>query len=156
MKASLVFVFLFLHSCIFSQNIDTNQVVKVIDSLAAQAKSLVSSRKAKEALPIAEQAMALAKGNLGDKHEKYALCLHTLGTCHAGMGEYGIAEPNLLEAASIRELLHGKENLDYANSIYNLGTLYIRTAQYDKAERYCMETRNIRKKLLGKESADYA
>ncbi len=156
MKPLILFGLIMLPVIGFSQVKDSARVVWEVDSLVLVADSLRQEEKFTEAIAITESARDLANKNLGEEHEKYALCLYFLGICNFQLGHYEVAEQLYLEAKTIREKVLGKAHPDYAKCLNNLAILYSEMGQYKKAIPLLLETKVVWEKSIGKEHPHYA
>jgi len=91
--------------------------------LQAQARQLRQQGKAREAVPLAEQALAIRKELLGLNHRDTATSLNLLGLLLKGQGNLSAARPYYEQALEIRKQVLGLENAETAVSLDNLGIL---------------------------------
>jgi len=124
--------------------------------LDARALELLRAEKFGEAIPFAEQALAIRKQVLGVKHPDYATSLNDVASLYLDLANYAKAEPLYVEALAIRKQVLGVNDLDYARSLNNLAVLYRDQGNYVKAEPLYAEALAIKKQLLGEEHPDYA
>src|SRR5262249_12163391 len=89
-----------------------------------EAKKLQNEGKYAEALPKAEQALALREAVLGGTHPEVAVSLNLLGELYVQRVEHAQAEPLLQCALAIREHSLGKDHPAVADSLNSLATLY--------------------------------
>ena len=125
-------------------------------SLNQQVHKLFEQGKYQEAIPLAENAVELAKRVYGPQRTYTASSLNSLAALYKYTGEYAKAEPLLQEALRIRQRVLGPENPDTASSLNDLGTLYQDMHEYAKAEPLVQEALRIRQKVLGPENPDTA
>jgi len=117
---------------------------------------LWSLGKSREALPFAEEALAIRRRLCGDNHPITAGSLLNLAAQHEANGDYARAEPLCREALEIRRHVLGDEHPDYATSLNNLAGLYESTGDYGRAEPLYRQALAIQKKVLGDEHPNYA
>ena len=120
-------------------------------ALNQQVDQLIKQGKYREAIPIAEQAVEVAKRTRGQEDPETADALSNLGLLFQIMGDYAEAEPLHQEALRIRQKVLGPEHPDTAQSLNSLGELYVAMHEYAKAEPLYQEALRIRQKVLGPE-----
>jgi tetratricopeptide (TPR) repeat protein len=98
----------------------TRQQLKKADRLNQQVFRLWQQGKAKEALPLAEEALAIRKELLGEKHRDTALSLFNLAAQYQALHQVRQAEDCYLRARDIRKEVLGEKHPDYAASLNNL------------------------------------
>ena len=109
-----------------------------------------------EAVPLAEQAIAIRKRLLGEKHPAYANSLNNLALLYQAQGNPTKAEPLYLEALAIDKQALGQNHPDYATDLINLAALYRAQGHYAKAEPLLVTALAIYKQASGEKSTDYA
>ena len=109
-----------------------------------------------EAEPLYEQALAIAKGSLGDDHPSYATSLNNLAGLYQTLGRYEEAEPLLRQALEIRRRVLGEDHPDYALSLNNLAFLYQTQTRYEEAESLFRQALGIFRRVLGEDHPGYA
>jgi CHAT domain-containing protein/Tfp pilus assembly protein PilF len=121
--------------------------------LNAQAELLYRQGQYKEAIPVAEHALALAETTLGPDHEETASSLNNLAGLYEATGAYAKAEPLYQRALAIRESALGPEHSDTFTTLNNLAELYSTTGVYAKAEPLYQRAAAFAEKELGPEAA---
>src|SRR5262245_51135783 len=86
-----------------------------------QATELAQKGKYREALPLAEQALALRKKLLGDQHPDSVASLQFLGELLTSQGEFAKAEALLQQAVATNQKVLGNLHPNYAGSLAALG-----------------------------------
>jgi tetratricopeptide (TPR) repeat protein len=124
--------------------------------LNQQVQTLFKQGKYKEAIPLAEEAVELARRVRGPEDTETATSLNNLGELYSNMHQYGKAEPPLQEALRIRQKALRPEHPDTAQSLDNLAELYRAMGEYAKAEPLYQEALRIQQKVLGSEHPDTA
>ena len=99
------------------------------ERLNQQVIQLYQQGKYNEAIPLAEQALAIIKQQLGDNHPLTAQSLNNLAGLYESQGRYSDAEPLYKQALAIRKQQLGDNHPDTATSLNSLATLYY--SQYD-------------------------
>jgi len=87
-----------------------------------------------DALPRAQEALALREAALGPTHPEVAASLTTLAEVYRGQGKLADAERLHRQALAIREARYGKESPEVAASLNHLAVLYNAKATYREAE----------------------
>ena len=119
------------------------------ERLNQQADELYQQGKYNEAIPLAEQSLAIRKKILGDNHLDTAISLNSLALVYYFQGRYAEAEPLYKEALAIRKKILGDKHPDTATSLNNLALLYKSQGRYIEAEPLYQEAVAISKKQLG-------
>ncbi|MCC5946076.1 MAG: CHAT domain-containing protein [Bernardetiaceae bacterium] len=103
-----------------------------------------------------EEALALRKEVLGEKHYDYASSLNNLAALYWNMGKYAEAEPLYKESLQIKKETLGEKHHIYASSLNNLALLYRNMGKYTEAEPLYRESLQIKKEILGEKHPEYA
>jgi tetratricopeptide (TPR) repeat protein len=119
------------------------------ERLNNQAVELYQQGKYNEAIPLAEQVLAIRKKVLGDNHPDTATSLNNLALLYKSQGRYSEAEPLYQQALAIRKQQLGDNHPDTATSLNNLAELYRVQGRYSEAEPLFKEALAISKKQLG-------
>ena len=88
--------------------------------LNQQVEQLYEEGKYKQAIPLAERALAIREKVLGKEHLDTATSLNNLAELYRNMGSYDKAEPLLKRSLAIREKVLGSQHPDTATSLNNL------------------------------------
>ncbi len=139
----------------FSQNMDSLQVVKQVDSLCKLSNKLAQKGNIDQALELLLKAENVALENQGPESAVFASCCYYRGKICFAKHTYAEAEKWFLEARDIQEKVLGKEHSDYAWTIHSLGVLYSNMAQYEKAEMHYKLAMDIWSRLNGKDHPTY-
>ena len=131
------------------------QWLKVI-RLNQQVLDLYRQGKYAEALPIAQQALAICEKVFGAEHPIVATGINNLARLYDAQDRYAEAKPLHKRVLAIREKVLGPEHPDTAQSLNNLAFLYKAMGSYDKAEPLYRRSLSIREKVLGTEHPDTA
>ncbi|MCZ8200240.1 CHAT domain-containing protein [Microcystis sp. LE19-55.1A] len=94
------------------------------ERLTQQVIQLYQQGKYNEAIPLAEQALAIRKQQLGDNHPSTATSLNNLAFLYQSQGRYSEAEPFYKEALAIWKKQLGENHPNTAKSFGNLAGLY--------------------------------
>jgi CHAT domain-containing protein/Tfp pilus assembly protein PilF len=119
-------------------------------------EKLYSEGKSGEAVPVAEQALALREKALGPMHPDVAESLNNLAVLYEAQGAYENAQPLFVRALGIREKVRGPMHPDVAESLNNLAFLYHVQCAYPKAEPLYVRALDIWQKVLGPMHPDVA
>jgi CHAT domain-containing protein/Tfp pilus assembly protein PilF len=109
-----------------------------------------------DAIPIAQQALAIREKALGRGHPDVALSLNNLAVLYRSQGRYADAEPLYQRSLAIREKAFGRDHPDVAQSLNNLALLYDSQGRYADAEPLYQRSLAIREKALGRDQPDVA
>lgn len=102
-------------------------------ALNAKVTELYQQAKYDEAMLVAQEALAAARKNYGQKAPETALSLNNLAMLSKVQKKYAEAEKLYLEALSISEGIVGKEHPDLTIPLSNLAMLYAEQKEYGKA-----------------------
>jgi CHAT domain-containing protein/Tfp pilus assembly protein PilF len=117
---------------------------------------LYGQGKAKAAVPLAKQALAINKEVLGEKHPVTALSLNNLGLLLRSIGDYAGARPYYEQALAIRKEVLGEKHPATATSLNNLGFLLNAMGDYPAARPYYEQALAINQEVLGEKHPDTA
>ena len=110
----------------------------------------------RDAVPLAEQALAIRRAALGEKHPDSASSIMWLGVLLEEAGDNATARPYYEQALAIRSEVLGPEHSDMAVSLNNLGYLCKTTGDYAGARTYFEQALAIRRETLGYKHRDTA
>jgi tetratricopeptide (TPR) repeat protein len=85
--------------------------------LDARVLELYGQARYDEAIPLAQQALAIRKKVLGSEHPDTAISVTNVAAMYQAMGAYVEAEPLYQQALAIQEKVLGSEHRDTANSL---------------------------------------
>ncbi|TMQ12909.1 MAG: tetratricopeptide repeat protein [Deltaproteobacteria bacterium] len=122
---------------------------KAVDTLYAKGKF-------QNAIPLAQQSLALREKVLEPRYTEVAISLNNLARLYQAQGAYERAEPPFVRALDIREKALGLMHPDVAKSLNNLGALYLDEGAYSKAEPLFVRALDITEKASGPMHLDVA
>ena len=108
-----------------------------------------------EAIPIAEEIVAIRRAQGGESEIEYGESLTRLGALYAKMCQYGQAESTLRQAVDIDHDTQRGRTL-HADSLYELGYLYLLTGDYEKSQDYLDQAKVLRGESVGETHPDFA
>ena len=132
-----------------AQEAQWKQLTEELESLRAQGKF-------PQGLPVATQAVEVARNTFGAEHPNYAKSLFDLADLNRLQGNLNQSEPLHLQALAIREKALGPEHLGVAQSLRSLANLYMTQGHYAQAAPLYERALAIREKVLGPEHLDVA
>jgi tetratricopeptide (TPR) repeat protein len=127
------------------------QALAQASQLNQQAFELYQAGRYAEAIPLAEQALAIREVALGPEHPSTATSLNNLALLYYFQGRYGEAEPLYQQALAIYEEALGPEHPSTASSLNNLAGLYEAQGRYGEAEPLFQQALAIYEEALGPE-----
>ena len=104
------------------------------EDLLQQAIELYEAGQYAEAIPLAEQVLAIVEAQLGSNHPDTAGSLSWLAALHHAIGRYVEAEPLHEQALAILETQLGPDHPRLATKLNNLAELYRAMGRYREAE----------------------
>jgi CHAT domain-containing protein/Tfp pilus assembly protein PilF len=131
-------------------------LLRQADSLNAQVVNLHRAGRSRQALPLAQRALAIRGRLLGEDHPDYAQSLFNLAAQYQALAEYAKAEPLFRRSLAIWEARLGRDHPDVAQSLNNLALLYHEQGQYARAEPLFRRSLQIREARLGQDHPDVA
>jgi serine/threonine-protein kinase len=102
-----------------------------------------------EALPLAEEALALRRRHLGEEHTEVASTLLALASILSARGEYDRAEEVTRRCLAMRRKLLGGKHPHVAITLSNLGLLLQARGRLEEAEQRHREALAIRRAAFG-------
>jgi esterase/lipase superfamily enzyme len=120
--------------------------VNEINGLSQRAKELAQAGNLSEAIPLAEQAVGMARTQLEAKSPLLAVCLNRLAGLYRDAGRYDEAERNYKEAIEIRRSVDPDQ---YPDSLNDLGLLYWDISRYGEAEQLFKQVVGLYREKLG-------
>ena len=109
-----------------------------------------------EAIPLAEEVLAIRQEQLGQNHPDVAQSLNNLAELYKAQGRYSEAEPLHQESLTIRREQLGDRHPSVATSLNNLAGLYRLQGRYGEAEPRYQESLAILREQLGDRHPDVA
>jgi CHAT domain-containing protein/Tfp pilus assembly protein PilF len=118
------------------------------DRLEQQARQLYSQGRYAEAIPLAEQVVAIRKQVLGPQNPQVATALNNLALLYQDQGRYSEAEPLFQEAIAIDRQALPPNHPSLATHLNNLAGLYRAQGRYSEAEPLFQEAFAIVRQAL--------
>jgi tetratricopeptide (TPR) repeat protein len=113
-------------------------------TLTQQATVLTNQGRFADAMPIARQALAVAKQTYSTQSLQYAMSLNGIGYLEMATGDLASAQPDLESSAVMVQRASGPNSVQAMTPLANLGNLYFQQAQRQSANP------TLQKSLLGK------
>ena len=104
------------------------------DELNKRVTELNKAGRYSDAVPIAQQVLAIREKTLGRDHPDVATALNNLATLYFNQSRYPDAEPLYQRALAIDEKTLGRDHPNVALSLNNLAGLYDTQGRYADAE----------------------
>jgi CHAT domain-containing protein len=123
-------------------------------TLSEKVTELIKAGKYYEALPLAEQALAIREKTLGPEHPKVISSLINLGDIRFATGYWYDAISTFQRALKISEKTLGPEHPDTAACLRRLALQYLFLGFYDRALPLAKRALEITKKVQGPEHED--
>jgi CHAT domain-containing protein len=114
---------------------DQRDLLARAEVLTGRVMRLQEAARYKEAVPLAQEAVAIRSRLLGRQHRDYAQSLFTLGALYEPLGRHHDAELVFRRSLEINEASLGKNHLRVAYCLNGLGVLYQNMGRYDEALR---------------------
>lgn len=120
-----------------------------------QVQELAASGRLREALPPAQQAVALLRQTLGDEHSDYGAALGDLGSLYHALGQWAEAEAPLARAVEISRK-NDASGLGHATALGNLAGLYCSMGDYARAAPLARRAMQITQSVRSRSHPDTA
>jgi CHAT domain-containing protein/tetratricopeptide (TPR) repeat protein len=117
---------------------------------------LSKARRYADAIPIAQQILAIRERVHGPNHVDVARSLTFLALLYESQRRYADAEPLHQRALTIYEKALGRDHADVATALNNLALLYGSQGRYADAEPLYQRSLAIREKAVGRDHPDVA
>jgi tetratricopeptide (TPR) repeat protein len=130
------------------------QQTDVLNKLNKKLTELYNARRYADAIPIAQQLLAIREKALGPEHPEAATSRRYLAVLYANQGRYADAEPLLQRALAIREKALDPDHI--GESLTNLASLYDSQGRYADAEPLLQRSLAISEKALGRDHPNVA
>jgi len=127
-----------------------------INQLIRKVAELRNAGKYREAIPLAEQALALSEKQSGPDSAAAAASLAWLGFLHYCLGDYTHAETLYQRALKIREKVSGPEHMETARILNNLADLYRKRYDYGRAASLYERAMRIYDRVFGPDHLETA
>ena len=131
-------------------------IVAELKALEAEISRLYQAGKYAEAVPLAENFLAIREKVLGSEHPAIASNLNALAGLYMALGRYDDAEPLYNRSLAIRVKALGPEHLEITYSLNGLAKLYESQGRYADAEPPYKRSLAILEKVLGPNHPDVA
>ena len=123
--------------------------IQEAEELNQQILDLYKQGRYEEAIPLANQALAIREKANGADHPNMATALNNLAALYQATRDFAKAEPLLQRALAFREKVNGADHPNTATALNNLATLYKATGTYTKAEPLYQRALEIFEKVNG-------
>jgi CHAT domain-containing protein/Tfp pilus assembly protein PilF len=127
-----------------------------VKQLEARIVELYGEARYEEAIPVAQQALAIREKERGPDHPDTARSLNNLALLYEARGAYAKAEPLLERALAITERVLGPDHPNTAKALANLAWLYQDSGEYAKAEPLYQRALATTERMLGPDHPDTA
>ena len=127
-----------------------------LETLEQKVMELNRAGRYAEAVPLAQQVVAIEEQTLGPDHPDVAIALSYLASLYSSQGLNGDAVPLLQRSLAIREQALGPNDLQVAMAANNLGAAFNELGRYAEAEPLLKRALAIREKALGPNDPDLA
>ena len=123
------------------------------NELTAQVNQLYASGKASDAVPLAKQAVEVARKTFGAEHPNYGLSLNNLALVHAALGQYSDADSEFKKSIAVLEKCQCGE---LARPLTNLAAMRSAQANYSDAQTVATRAVDVTQQYYGAQSANTA
>ena len=124
--------------------------------LQEQVETLHAAGRFNEAMPLAEQAVAVRRELLGEKDPDLGTSLCDLADLYRGLGDFPKSASLYAEGAEIYRRALGERHPDYAATLDDLGLAYCNAGNFAAAKQAYTRALDIHRQLFGENHRDYA
>ncbi len=134
-----------------------DQSLRLIDPLVNKGRLLLARGDYTEADKVAMRANQIAVKIYSEKSTKTAVTQKLLSDIDYTIGDYDLAEDNIVKALASQEKQFGRKHIEVAKSLSQLALIkFYKGDDKDEVEKVMLESRNIMGELLGKDNPQYA
>lgn len=126
----------------------------LVDGLNRITVHLLQTGQYTQAETHAQEALALAERDLGEKHQDTLAALNNLALLYHTKGHYSEAEPLYLQALESSERILGQDHPQTLTNLKNLAALYKNQGRYGEAEPLYLRALEARERTLGQDHPD--
>jgi tetratricopeptide (TPR) repeat protein len=123
------------------------------NELTAQVTQLYASGKASDAVPLAKEAVEVAKKTFGAEHPNYGISLNNLALAQAALGQYSDADSEFKKSIAVLEKCQCGE---LARPLGNLATMLSAQSKYSDAQTVATRAVDVTQQYYGAQSANTA
>ncbi len=124
--------------------------------LYERVSELYQAERYDEAIPLAEEALAIDQAQYGPQHRYTAFSLNKLGRLHQASGNFDKAETLYQQAFSIREEQLGSDHAETIDTLKSLASVYLEAGKYTKSKSLYQRLLVIREAELGENHLEVA
>lgn len=118
------------------------------DALGSLVMLLYQQRDFEEALPLAREALEVARSEVGEAHPQMAMALNNLGAVLSAIGRKEEALERYEQAIAVVRQVQGADHPDVASGLVNVGLELLDQSQPERAEAAFREAVEIRRAKL--------
>jgi CHAT domain-containing protein/tetratricopeptide (TPR) repeat protein len=153
MKRAIIWI---MTLCLFSATAVVADTMDDAKTLNAKVVELYQKGRYAEAIPYAQQSLAIREKALGPDHPAVAQSLSNLAFFYSNLGDYAKAEPLYKRSLAIYEKILGPDHPAVALSLNSMAVLYLNLGDYEKAEPLLRRSLAISEKAVGPDHPDVA
>ena len=125
-----------------------------LEELNRALAQLAQEGKYQQALPVATEALDLARGQFSENHAETARCMHGLGSLLLDLDDPSGARPYLDDALAVRRKVLGSDHPDTVQILTSLGGLLGVMGNLPGAQAYHEQALAIYKRVLWDDRPD--
>ncbi|MCE9604417.1 MAG: tetratricopeptide repeat protein [Planctomycetia bacterium] len=130
--------------------------IQEANRLAQEVVALYKQNRFREALPLAEECLAIRRKVLGNDNAGTAQAVNNVGAQLLGLTRYAEAIPYYEESLAGRRRAFGNRTLETVDSLTSFGSLFKAMGDYGKSRPYYEEALEISTQVLGPRHPDTA
>ena len=124
-----------------------------LEAIYKRGLQLYEAGKYAEAIPIAEEYLAVAEAKFGQEHPHYATGLGYLALLYQLLDRPSDAEPLFKRAVAIKEKILGPDHTQVADALHDLAEFYRKQGRFSEAEPLYQRVLSVAEKAMGPEHA---
>ena len=124
-----------------------------LEAIYQRGLKLYEAGKHAEAIPIAEEYIAVAAAKFGEEHPHYATGLGYLALLYQLLDRPSDAEPLFKRAVSIKGKILGPDHTQVADALHDVAEFYRKQGRFSEAEPLYQRVLSVAEKAMGREHA---
>jgi len=139
--------------CLSSSVLMAQEPSRRLQELMATASDFYKAGAFQEALPVAQQALALTESEFGRTHERTGIQAYGVALTAEAAGQLDVAERAYTRVVAIREAVYGKDSPSVAMALEKLAETLVKQGRPEAAEPLSRRALSLRQAVIGPDHA---
>ncbi|MFZ4807059.1 MAG: CHAT domain-containing tetratricopeptide repeat protein [Hyphomicrobiaceae bacterium] len=139
--------------CLSSSLLMAQEPSRRLQELMATASDFYKAGAFQEALPVAQQALALTESEFGRTHERTGIQAYGVALTAEAAGQLDVAERAYGRVVAIREAVYGKDSPSVAMALEKLAETMVKQGRPEAAEPLSRRALSLRQAVIGPDHA---